>query len=77
MTGAISSTTVTVASHVETFPAASIADNVTVTSPTSAQLNVVCDASNEVTAQLSVDPPSKSAAAIDPAQEASRVTVTA
>ena len=77
ITGAVSSTTVTVASHVATFPAASYTSNTTVTSPTSEQPNVVCDAAYESTPQLSVEPPSSAEASIDALPEASKVTVTA
>ena len=59
------------------FPATSYTSKTTVTSPTSEQPNVVCDATNESTPQLSVEPPSKSEATNDPIPIASKVTVTA
>jgi len=62
--GAALSTTVTVATQVETLPVASVTVSVTLLSPTSVQSNALSLITVDVTPQLSVLPPSTSAATI-------------
>ena len=65
VTGETVSDTVTVEVHVEVFPLVSVAVKVTVFAPRSAHVNAVCDALSVNPEQLSVDPPSISAATIE------------
>jgi hypothetical protein len=73
-TGAILSITVTTALHVETFPDASVAVNVTIFGPMSEQVNVVLEAL-KLKLQLSDDPLLISAVVIDAVPEAFKYTV--
>ncbi len=61
----MSSSTVTIAVHVELFPFTSVTVSTTEFEPTSSQSKLVGVALNEATAQLSVLPPSTSAATIE------------
>ena len=58
------SITVTTAIQFDEFVFPSVTVNVTLFGPRSAQVNVVCDALNVIPEQLSVEPPSISAATI-------------
>ena len=69
------STTVTIASHVATLPSLSVTVNVTVLAPVIEQSNDVIEAAKEAIPQLSVEPPSISAATIVALPAASNVTV--
>ena len=59
------STTVTVEVHVDVFPDPSVTINVTAFGPRSAHVNAVVDAANVIAEQLSDEPLSISAAAIE------------
>lgn len=72
----ITSTTVTVAIHVDVFPLASVPVKVTMFAPKSEQLNVVCDKLNVTPLQLSALPLSTSVVAIVATPDASKFTVT-
>ncbi len=69
--GGTLSSTVTVAEHVEIFPFTSVTVSVTVLAPTLAHVNVFGDTAMLAIAQLSVLPPSTSAATIEAFPEAS------
>ena len=69
------SSTVTIASHVATLPSLSVTVKVTVFGPTIEQSKAVIEAAKEAIPQLSVEPPSISAATIVALPAASNVTV--
>ena len=73
--GAKSSTIVTVAVHVDEFELESVTVKDTVFAPTFEQSNEVVLAANVIVPQLSLDPPSMSAATIVALPLASRLTV--
>ena len=73
--GAILSSTVTVAVHVSVFPLTSVTVKVTVLGPTSAQVKIAGLTLSPAIPQLSDEPPSTSPAVIDAFPELSSWTV--
>ena len=76
MVGGTVSITVTIAMQVLELELPSVTVRVSETAPTSLQLKLVCDAESVTGPQLSVDPPSMSAAVMLPVPPAFRNTVT-
>ena len=73
--GDVVSATVTVEVHVELFPLPSVTVNVTAFAPRSAHVNAVISAAKVTAVQLSVEPPSTSAATIVAVPAPSKKTV--